>query len=271
MIKEISRVALVISGLLVLIGCQSAPPTGELEIRANGEDFVRQGFVSKDGWEIAFDHTYVHVSDVATYQTDPPYNAQSGEAPEGTEIALEEDFVLDLAEGGPDADTILIRSVADAPVGQFNAVSWSMSPATEGAIAGETIQMVGTASKDGETIEFVIGVDESYAYSCGEFVGDDRKGFVNEDSAGDVELTFHFDHIFGDFDTPADEPINVSAVGFDPFAALAADGQLNVSYSDLQNQMGAEDFTKFANNLQTLGHVGEGHCYEATRGFTGNK
>ncbi|NJN91351.1 MAG: DUF4382 domain-containing protein, partial [Leptolyngbyaceae cyanobacterium SL_5_14] len=29
---------------------QAAGETGTLQIRANGEDFVRQGFVSKDGW-----------------------------------------------------------------------------------------------------------------------------------------------------------------------------------------------------------------------------
>ena len=28
----------------------------ETALVANGEDFVRQGFVSKDGWRISFDH-----------------------------------------------------------------------------------------------------------------------------------------------------------------------------------------------------------------------
>ena len=257
--------------LLLLSACQSATPTGELEIKANGEDFVRQGFISKDGWEIAFEHVYVHLTDVATFQTDPPYDASSGDTPEGTAIELDDAFVLDLAEGDENADTILISGIEAAPVGQFNAVSWQMSPATDGVLSGQTIQMVGTAQKDGEQVEFVINVDESYGYACGEFIGDERKGFVTEDSTGDVELTFHFDHIFGDFEADQDEPINVSAVGFDPFAALASNGQLNVGYGDLQTQLSGEDFEKFVNNLQTLGHVGEGHCYETTRGFTGNK
>ncbi|MEM7802011.1 MAG: DUF4382 domain-containing protein [Chloroflexota bacterium] len=261
----------VILSVLLLAACQSAAPTGELEIRANGEDFVRQGFVSKDGWEIAFDHVYVHLTDIAAYQTDPPYNASDGNVPEGTAIELDEMFVLDLAEGDANADTILIGGSDAAPIGQFNAVSWEMSPATEGDIGGQTIQMVGSANKDGEEIAFVINVDESYGYACGEFVGDERKGFIEEGSLGDVELTFHFDHIFGDFDTDQGEAINVSAVGFDPFAALASGGQLDISYSDLEAQMSTEDFEKLANNLQTLGHVGEGHCYESTRGFTGNQ
>lgn len=257
-------------GLLLLSACQS-PATGELEIRANGEGFVREGFVSKDGWQIDFDHVYVSLSDIGAYQTDPPFDAESGDAPTGTAVELSDPITLDLAEGGPDADTILISTQSEVPVGQFNAVSWKMAPASEGPIAGQTIQLIGTASKDGETIAFTIDIDESYGYACGEFVGDERKGFVTEDAAGDVELTFHFDHVFGDFDTAMDEAINVSAVGFGPLAGLASNGELSVSQADLESQLSAEDYDKFFNNLQTLGHVGEGHCYEATRGSTGNK
>ncbi len=60
-------IAAFISSLL-LAACEAAPAqesaapeaeavaesegTGTLEIVANGEDFVRQGFVSKDGWAI---------------------------------------------------------------------------------------------------------------------------------------------------------------------------------------------------------------------------
>ncbi|MEM8860724.1 MAG: DUF4382 domain-containing protein, partial [Chloroflexota bacterium] len=245
-----------IFGLFALTSCQSAA-TGQLEIRANGEGFVREGFVSKDGWQIDFDNVYVSLSDIGAFQTDPPFNAEGGEAPSGTAVELSDAITLDLAEGGPDADTILISAESDVPVGQFNAVSWKMDPASDGPIAGQTIQLVGTASKEGETINFTINIDESYGYACGEFVGDERKGFVTEDAAGDVELTFHFDHVFGDFDTAMDEAINVSAVGFDPFAVLASNGELNVSQSDLESQLSAEDADKLFNNLQTLGHVGE--------------
>ncbi|MEM9774232.1 MAG: DUF4382 domain-containing protein [Chloroflexota bacterium] len=256
--------------LLLATACQSAA-TGELEIRANGEGFVREGFVSKDGWQIDFDHVYVSLSDIGAYQTDPPFDAESGAAPSGTAVELSNAITLDLAEGGPDADTILISTESGVPIGQFNAVSWQMAPASNGPIEGQTIQLVGIASKDGETINFTINIDESYGYTCGEFVGDERKGFVTEDAAGDVELTFHFDHVFGDFETAMDEAINVSAVGFDPLAALSNNGELNIGQSDLESQLSAEDFDKMFNNLQTLGHVGEGHCYEAARGWSGNK
>ncbi|NOQ17708.1 MAG: DUF4382 domain-containing protein, partial [Dehalococcoidales bacterium] len=57
-------------------------------------------------------------------------------------------------------------------------------------------------------------------------------------------MTFHFDHIFGDADTPMDDDLNVSALGFDPFADVAEGGQVDLDMSELH-----------------LGHVGEGHCY----------
>ncbi|MGB3613727.1 MAG: hypothetical protein WBA10_08035, partial [Elainellaceae cyanobacterium] len=48
---------------------QNSAPTqaGTLEFRANGEDFVRQGFVSKDGWQMDFDHLYVTLSELKAY------------------------------------------------------------------------------------------------------------------------------------------------------------------------------------------------------------
>ena len=42
---------LLITGIL-LSGCAGGEGRGKLQFYANGEDFVRQGFVSKDGWSI---------------------------------------------------------------------------------------------------------------------------------------------------------------------------------------------------------------------------
>ncbi|MEO1288023.1 MAG: DUF4382 domain-containing protein, partial [Chloroflexota bacterium] len=53
--------------------------TGTLEFHANGEDFVREGFVSKDGWIINFDHVWVSLSNVRAHQTNPPYDPFAGE------------------------------------------------------------------------------------------------------------------------------------------------------------------------------------------------
>ena len=77
-----TAIALLLLSVLVsalLVGC-GTQDTGTLQFYANGEDFVRQGFVSKDGWSISFDHVYIHLADVAGYQTEPPYDPHSGGA-----------------------------------------------------------------------------------------------------------------------------------------------------------------------------------------------
>lgn len=273
----------------ILIGCtillsacagvapasESAPAaaedgSGALTLVANGEDFVRQGFVSKDGWSIQFEHLYVTLADVMAYQSPEPYDAATGEAVEGASVGSAGPTTLDLAEGDENADPIVVEAVADAPAGQYNAMSWRMTPATEGDAAGATVMLVGSAEKEGTVVNFTIRDATEYAYTCGEFVGDERKGILSADGEANVEATFHFDHVFGDADAPADDALNVGALGFDPLAALAQDGQLETSVSELEAQLSAEDYAKLTGTLATLGHVGEGHCYEATGGYTGH-
>ena len=79
-----------------LIGCASqetlksstSTEKGTLSLVANGEDFVRQGFVSKDGWRISFDHVYVTLADVAAYQTDPPFEPDAGDTIKAKETVV---------------------------------------------------------------------------------------------------------------------------------------------------------------------------------------
>ncbi|MEM7335290.1 MAG: DUF4382 domain-containing protein, partial [Chloroflexota bacterium] len=168
-----------------LVAC--APQTGSLEVRANGEDFVRQGFVSKDGWAISFDNVIISLANVTAYQTDPPYQSITGETPEGESISLAQVHQIDLAEGDENAEPILVESV-EANVGQFNAIGWDMVSGDNGS----TVQMIGTAVKDNATISFNILIEDTYSYVCGEYVGDERKGFVSEGEAGEIEMTFHF-------------------------------------------------------------------------------
>jgi hypothetical protein len=263
-------VPILLSLFVLLLAACGGQETGELEFRANGEDFVRQGFVSKDGWAITFDHVYVTLEDIAAYQTDPPYDSASGVAPEGEIVAIDGTYTLDLADGGEDADPILISSVADAPAGQYNAVGWRMVPAASGPSEGYTVHLEGVAEKDGQTIPFGIQVANEFVYNCGEYVGDERKGILSADTTTDVELTFHFDHIFGDADAPMDDALNVGALGFGPLAALAQDGQLMIDSAGLQSGLSDADFATFVDTVQTLGHVGEGHCFEAEGGYTGH-
>lgn len=261
--KIVITILIFVLGLSVTVAQDMA--TGTLEFRANGEDFVREGFVSKDGWNISFDHVVVSLAAVRAHQTTPPYDPFAGELTRSdVMVGLADQLVVDLAEGDENAETIVIGSVEDAPEGFYNAIAWMMLPATEGEYEGFTVVMDGTAEKDGESIDFLIQIDEIFAYTCGAFVGDERKGIVTGDAGGDVELTFHFDHIFGDAGTPLEDSLNAEAPGFDMMAALATDGELNVTLDDLQMNLSEEDYATFVNVLPSLGHVGEGHCHEAS-------
>ena len=236
---------LVVTGI-VLIGCGGdSTAKGTLQFYANGEDFVRQGFVSKDGWSISFDHVYITLADIEGYQTSPPYEPHSGGVIESeVEVGLDGVYTVDLAEGGEDASPIFVGQVQDAEAGHYNAMYWEMVRASSGPAAGHSLVIIGTAEKDGRVVDFTINIDEECEYGCGEYVGDQRKGILQEDGIADLEMTFHFDHIFGDAETPMDDELNLSAIGFEPFADAIAGEPVDINMTELH-----------------LGHVGEGHCY----------
>jgi len=228
-------------------------PNGTLQIRANGEDFVRQGFLSKDGWNISFNHLYVTLADVTATQSNPEVDAS---------VVLNTVKTVDLAAGDANADPILVHKFTDAPAGRYNALSWKMVKATSGPAKGYVLVMEGTAIKGSQVIEFAIAIDREYALSCGEFVGEQRKGILSPGGTAEVEATFHFDHIFGDGDVPPDEEINTGALGFAPLAALANNGKLEVYLATLKQSLSPQDYQKLQKTLVSLGHVGEGHCQE---------
>ncbi len=240
---------------------ESNSQLGTLEFKANGEDFVRQGFVSKDGWNISFDHVYLTLSEINAYITDPPYEAEEHKAIEADNmVSLPGTFTVNLAEGGEDADTISVGTI-EVPAGFYNAISWKMIQAASGDAEGNTILIIGSASKDSKTIPFRIGIDKEYQYYAGEYVGNERKGIVEPGSTADLEMTFHFNHIFGDADTPAEDGLNAAAIGFAPFAALAQDGKIDAVAEDIESGFSTEEYNKYLEILPTLGHVGEGHAF----------
>jgi hypothetical protein len=234
---------------------------GQLILVANGEDFIRQGFVSKDGWQINFDHAYVNLSDVKAYQTDPPFDPDSKAEikPKETVILLEKSQIVDLAAGDEAAEPIVVQETT-APVGTYNSLQWKVIKGNEGETENATIVLIGTATKDGQTVDFTLNLQEELNYACGEFVGDQRKGYLTENSSTQMETTFHFDHLFGDAETPADDSLNVEALGFEPLANLAQNGQLTIDQATLEQQLSPDDAEKLQNALIGLGHVGEGHC-----------
>ena len=236
--------------------------TGTLKFNANGEDFVRQGFVSKDGWAISFDHVYVTLADIISYQADPPYDAdKGGEVKAKNKISLPGTHTVDLAKGGENDPPILISEVKDAPVGYYNAISWNMVKGPEGQAKGYPLVIIGKAVKDNQTINFTIKSEQEYEYTGGEYIGDERKGIVEKGGTADQEMTFHFDHIFGDMKTPSDDGLNVSALGFAPFGAIAQNGILDTDLAALKTKISSADYQKLVDVLPTLGHVGEGHTH----------
>lgn len=265
--------------MLTLIGCsqgdrtsseqrdlaQADMPPGTLIVTANGEDFVRQGFTTKDGWQIDFNNVYVTFNDIEVFQADPPFEPEKQTQPASKQtikVAMDTPITVDLAAGDETAEPIVVTELKDSPGGRYNALGWQMVAPTDGPAAGYPLMLVGTATKENESIDFQIQIEETLGFICGDFIGDDRKGFLSEGGTAEVEATFHFDHLFGDSDAPASDDINTGALGFEPIAALAENGEVSLTSKDLQQNLSKEDYQTLQALLPSLGHVGEGHCRE---------
>lgn len=236
-----------------------------LNLVANGEDFVRQGFVTKDGWTMNFDRLDVNLSEVTAYQIDG--TVEPTEADKLDTLKYQEKVSLldtpqgvDLAKGEADAEPILVANAKVTP-GFYNAVAWKIDTAgADSPLAGKTMVLQGTATKDDRVVNFDISLNRPIQYLCGEYVGDARKGIVQAGTPGELETTFHFDHIFGDSETSPDDALNVDALGFEPLAQLASGNNLTVDDATLTQQLSPEDREKLTKAVIGLGHVGEGHC-----------
>ena len=79
-------------------------------------------------------------------------------------------------------------------------------------------------------------------------------------SPGKVEITLHFDHIFGDLDVSPNDALNQDALGFQPLADLARKDNLKLNYHSLFRQLSAKNYQQLTQAIVGLGHVGEGHC-----------
>ncbi|MDF1615099.1 hypothetical protein [Desulfurivibrio dismutans] len=237
----------ILLGLLTLGPLLAAPATaGTLQFYANGEELVTEGFLApkltKDGWRLTFSHAYVTLAEITAYQTSPPFDPHDHkDIIAAQRISLLGVHTVDLAAGTDDDPPVQVGEASPAPAGHYNAISWRMQPAASGPAKGYSMLLIGQASKGDRKAEFTIGTREEAVYQCGEFVGDQRKGFLTAGGSADLEMTFHFDHLFGRADKAADAPVNLAAPGFTPFAAA---GKVHeISMDGLH-----------------LGHAGEGHC-----------
>ena len=259
----------------------SVSGTGSLEFYANGEEFIRNGFVGKTGWDIRFDHFFVNVSGPTAIQvaveelTAPPTESvpennaacsplHAGHPHEDIPVgsaheALTGEYWLDLHEG---ADRQLVDTIANAPAGNYNYINFAMTQKIDGDYPGYSIVMIGTATKDAETVQFTIKLDEQMTLTgCHQELDDENAGVVAKGGIGSVEMTFHSDHLFGDYESLDDpDSVNPGAIGFQPFADIATGGLLDIDQDQMQSQMSTDDYTTFIAALHTLGHSGEGHC-----------
>lgn len=254
---------LIIVLCLVFTGCSKVSVSndndsnGTLKYVANGEDFIREGFVTKDGWSLLFEHVFITLSDVKAYQTNPPYDSKKGDISDYEVVsALEEDsYTVDLAAGNDDAEPILLDEVK-VQEGFYNAVSWEIRKDKD----GNSLIIEGTATKDNKSIPFYIAFDQQFKFVGGEYIGDERKGIVEKDEESEIEMTFHFDHLFGDGSLPEDDELNINAIGFAPFYN-ENESDIHIEAKDLANVFSEEELKHIDEILSTLGHVGEGHCY----------
>jgi hypothetical protein len=224
----------------------SAQP-GSIVFTANGEDFVRRGFVDRQGWSISFENLYINIVEPVAY------------VPDGDrEVVLQGSHWIDLAQGGPDAEPIVIGTVDGVTPANYQSLRFALRRASGGPFAGSTIVMIGTAERDGVGVPFTIRLDEEIVFDGRDgYVGEELKGLLQPGSTTEVEMTFHFDHVFGDHEAGMDDHINTGSVGFDFFYTFAGGGAVEVSQGEMKDAAGYQNLIQA---LWTLGHLGEGHC-----------
>lgn len=214
-----------------------------LTLFASGEDLATEGFtaprLTRDGWRLTFTRVIATFDDVTAWRAEPPFAADGPEIT-GEALRIGGPFTVNLADAEEDDRIALVTVPAEE--GFYNALSWSLTPAAEGDFAGYSLVFEGVAERDGVETAFTLVTSDAVAHACGEYVGDERKGFVSAESGTDLEITLHLDHLFGRADRPADGAMNTAALGFDAFAEGGAH--------------------RFSLEGLHIGHVGEGHCFD---------
>lgn len=232
--------------------------TGTIVFAVNGEDFVRQGFVDKQGWNISFDKLYINIANPVAYTPHGEMHV----------AALTGEHWIDLAHGDENANPIVVGKLENIKTGNYQSLKFKIKRVQSGEHKGFTIVMIGNASKDGKTVPFTIKLDEEMDCDGKEgFVGDEIKGMLKPGGSTTVEMTFHFDHIFGDKEASEDDHINTGSVGFDFFNRFSKDEKVTVAQSEMKSVQGYDTLVKA---IRTLGHLGEGHCDVSNQSSAGS-
>ena len=212
---------------LLLLACSSQ--TAELEVYAWAEATPIDGFAAdemNDGWTVSFDHWYSGVSDVQladpdtedqTALDDTVYVADWTLTPEPalvTVLSAASDrhkfsFALDVP-----TDATPITDVDDADVAEMTANNWAH-------------YVIGSASKDGQEIQFAWGFLNAADYAFCVNGADNTDGVV-VDGTNVADIYIHADHIF--WDELGTEEAELS---FQAIADADADGNGEVSIEEL--------------------------------------
>jgi hypothetical protein len=241
-------IILILTALVAgLTACGNQEEPGSIMFTANGEDFVRRGFVDKQGWRIRFEELYINIAEPTAY------------VPDGNEqVVLAGVHWVDLAEGDAEAEPVVLGTVNKVDPANYQSLRFALKRASGGPYAGSSIVMIGSAERQGVQVPFTIRLNEEMVFDGPEgYVGEELKGLLQPGSTTEVEMTFHFDHVFGDYEAGKEDHINTGSVGFDFFYPFAQDGVVDVRQEDLQD---AEGYRSLVGALWTLGHLGEGHC-----------
>ena len=92
--------------------------TGTLQFYANGEEFIRDGFLSKDGWQIEFDHFFVNINGPTAIQGEEMETGESGEEKDTALVDGEESEGL-ITHGGHPHTGIAAGGVHVALLGDY--------------------------------------------------------------------------------------------------------------------------------------------------------
>lgn len=234
--------------LLALLSISCRTDRGTLIFKANGEDFIACGFTSKEGWELSFDSLRVNLDGIEAYN------------PEDTSLKAgpAEALLIDLTKNDGTGTDVTVSTMHDVPAGNYQSLRFSLKQIEEGENKGYSIIISGTAKKGNRRIPFIISLDEELTFDGREgYVGDSIKGLLAGDKETEVEMTFHFDHLFGDYHAPPDAHVNSRSPGFALFLHYENDGIINVAQEDMKNH---GSYPLLISAIETLGHLGEGHC-----------
>jgi len=229
--------------------------TGTIIFTANGEDFVRKGFIDKQGWSISFDRLYINLLDPTAYMSS------------GQSAVLKGAYWVDLAAGHDEAEPVEIGRLSEIPAENYQGLKFKIRKKSSGTFKDCSMVLIGRAEKKDLSVPFIIRLEEEMDFNGSEgYVGEELKGTLLPGKVTSVEMTFHFDHIFGNLEAAADDHINAGSVGFDFFNRFARNGKVDLCQSEMKK---AAFYNTLIRAIWTLGHLGEGHCDVANQSSAG--